>query len=176
MTKTFSLILMLLLVGNSISFAQNEAELKASALTSAQETSQALLDLDYATIIKYTHPNIVEATGGKDKMISLLESVMSKAKAMGVIIDKSEIGNLLSFKSEQGEYRCLIENYLVITMQTQKKRIHKKSSLFGFYNADIKQWYFVEADKLNNAQANSFFPDFKTSIVIPVNEQSVKDL
>jgi len=175
MTKLSSFIIMLLLLSNGICNAQNETELKAQALKSAKETSQALLDLDYETIIKYTHPNIVEASGGKAKMVSLLETVMHKAKGMGVIIEKSEIGNLLNFTKEQGQYRCLIENSLVISMQTQKKRIRNKSSLFGFYDADIKQWYFVEAAKLNNAQVNSFFPDFKTSITIPVDEQSVED-
>jgi len=166
---------MLLLFSKGICSAQNETELKDLALTSAKASSKALLDSDYETIIKYTHPNIVQASGGKDKMVSLLESVMNNAKNMGVNIEKSEVGKLLSFTNEQGQYRCLVENYLVISMQTQKKRIHRKSSLFGFYDAEIKQWHFVEADKLNTVPANTFFPDFKTSIRIPIDEQNVED-
>jgi len=166
---------MLLLLGNGICFAQNEAELKAEALTSAKATSEAVLVLDYETIIKYTHPNIIQATGGKDQMISLLETAMNNAKNIGVVIEKSDIGNLVAFEQEQGQYRCLIENNLVITLQTQKKRIRNKSFLFGFYDAEIKQWYFVEANKLNSTSVVTYFPDFKTSISIPADEQTVED-
>lgn len=57
---------LLLLVISTNVFAQTEAALKKQAIKEASETAQAMLDLDFKTITKYTHPNIADKMGGKD--------------------------------------------------------------------------------------------------------------
>ena len=172
----YKLMMALLLLGSVFSFAQTEDELKSLAIAQAKETSQAMLDQDYKTIVKYTHSNIADMMGGKDKMLTTIEASMSGMEEAGVSFDKSEIGELLAFKKEDGEYRCLIESYLVMTMKLQKKRISKKSSLFGFYDAEAKHWTFVEANSISGPAGKQFFPDFKTNIEIPEDEQTIEDL
>lgn len=169
-------ILIVLLLVSSTVFAQTEEALKKQAVKEAGETAQAMLDLDFKTITKYTHPNIIKAMGGKDQMVAILENSFSGMTQSGVKFEESKVGKLLTFKKEQGQYRCLIENFLTMSMQQQGKRVKRKSTLFGFYNDKIKQWTFVEANKMQGGTAASLFPDFKTSITIPVDDQKVEDI
>ena len=109
-------------------------------------------------------------------MIAILEQSFGGMKEAGIKFEESKTGKLLAFKKEAGEYRCLIENFLVMFMKLQKKRIKRKSSLFGFYNSSEKHWVFVEADKLGSDAASQFFPNFKTAIEIPQDQQEIEDL
>lgn len=169
------IFLLFLLVSTTLA-AQTEEELKAMAIKDAKATSQATLDMDYKGIIKYTHPNIINAMGGSEKMEEILkQSFSGMLEEAGISIDKSDIGELLAIKKEEGEYRCLIENSIVMTLRVQKKRISKKSTLFGFYNETNKQWTFVEANKLGKGGSEQFFPNFKTSIEIPEDQQTIED-
>lgn len=172
MKKVF---LLLLLISTSI-FAQTEEALKKQAIKEASETAQAMLDLDFKTIAKYTHPNIIKAMGGEDKMIAILENSFGGMLQSGVKFEESKIGKLLDFKKEQNQYRCLIENFLTMSMQQQGKRVKRKSTLFGFYDEKIKKWTFVEANKMQGGAASKLFPEFKTSITIPIEDQKVENL
>jgi len=175
MNKIKLLFIAIAITGVNLATAQSDDELKALALSDAKATAKAMLDSDFETIAKYTHPNIAAVVGGKDKMVAMLEQSFGGMKEAGISVDESSVGKLISFKKEDGEYHCLIENYLVMTMQLQKKRVSKKSTLFGFYHPEEKQWTFVEANKLGEG-SSQFFPDFKTSIEIPDDQQTVEDL
>ena len=167
--------LLFILMTSSI-LAQNVNEIKALAMKQANETAKATLNLDYEGIAQYTHPNIIKAMGGKEKMVSILKQTFGNMKEAGMSFVKSETGEMVSFGKEQGEYRCVVTNYLEMTLSAQKMKVKRYSSIFGFYDSNVKQWTFVEANKVKDNSLKQFLPNFKTELSIPEDRQETETL
>ncbi len=145
---------------------QDQESLKKQALIDAKLTAKATLENDLKTVLKYTHPNVIEASGGIDVLLPLLEDTFKKMKEEGFIFKKADIDFVSDIVREQDEYRCYVRNHneMVVNGTT----IKATSYLLGFYLEDKKHWVFVEADKMTSKQHKDlFFPDFKTSMNIP---------
>ncbi|NER14209.1 hypothetical protein GWK08_12215 [Leptobacterium flavescens] len=167
--------LLLLFLAVSFATAQTTKELEESALRDAKAAADATLKFDFENVLKYTHPKIIEASGGKDALINVLESTFATMKSQGFVFEKAEVNGVSNVVFEQDEYRCIIEGYN--QMKLDGKRISSKSYLFGFYNKEQKHWYFLEAARLKNAQLVSvLLPDFKTDIEIPEDEIKTEDI
>ncbi|WP_158655213.1 hypothetical protein [Flavivirga eckloniae] len=166
MNKIKLTFLMLLLCCSSISFAQTNEELKASALRDAKIASQATLKMDFDKVLDYTHPNALKIMGGKEKAMELIETTFSTMKENGFVFEKADVLGVSEIVFEDNEYRCYIENFNQMVFNGM--RIKSKSYLLGIYNSEANFWYFVEAKELKNkAMMDKVFPNFKTSLKIP---------
>ena len=162
-----NLILVLLLIYGSI-YSQSESTLKEFALRDAKATSQASIDRNLSTILKYTHPEVYEAYGEK-QLTEAMNEIFRTMDAQKIKIISSEIDEVSEIKKEGKEYRCLVKN--TIKMDFSGRQVTLKSSLFGFYNKKRSQWYFVESNKLiDDPETKKLFPDFRTDIEIPLDE------
>jgi len=135
--------------------AQSEDELKAQALVDAQASGDAALQWNPEQIFKYTHPKVATVMGGKDKMLATLDQMKSQLDASGVSIDGYKAVAVKEFLKEEGEYRCLVETMVQMSMPGQK--MDNKSHLFGFYIADTKHWTFVEASQMKGPLKTQIF-------------------
>lgn len=166
---------LLLFFSVTTNFAQNMKALKASAIRDAKAACEATIKYDFKTLLTYTHPNIVEASGGAEVMEGFLKTTFDKMKADGFEYEKIVSKSVSDIVKEQGEYRCYVENYYV--MKINKKRIISTSYMLGFYNEKARKWTFIEAKEIkSNGIIRSFFPDFKTSMKIPENSMTMEDI
>lgn len=169
------IIPVLLLFISGFITAQSTEELKQSAIRDAKAAANASLKLDYETILKYTHPSIVEVSGGKDYLIKAMSDMFDNMKKQGFVFEKAEVIEVTNVLEEDGEYHCLVRNNNQMVISGM--RIKSKSHLFGFYDAEKKQWYFLEAEKLKNKDlVNQLLPDFKTTINIPNDEVTTEEI
>lgn len=156
-------------------FPQNTETLKAQALRDAKEATQATLKEDFKKLLTYTHQNILDAAGGAEVMESYLKTTFAQMKADGFTYEVAETKAVSDVVKEQGEYRCYVENYIVMVMKD--KRIFSTSYMLGFYNETTKRWSFVEAKEMKNTGSIiAYFPDFKTNINIPENTMKMEDI
>jgi len=166
----FIIILMLLSIGNGV-YAQN----KTDALRDAKITSEATLKMDFKTVLKHTHPNIVKLMGGEEKAITFLKSTFDSMTSQGFVFEKADVVSVSDIVQEQGEYRCIIEGYNQMTMSGM--RIKSKSYLLGFYDDVKKIWYYLEAKQLKNeAMLSQVLPSFETTLNIPDDETTTEPL
>lgn len=164
--KASYLLLALLLMLSSSSFAQTKEELKASALRDAKLYSKAKVKLDYETVIKHTHPSIINGSGGKAKVLENLKTSYASFKSNNkTAYEKSNVKSVSNVVFENGEYRCLVESYDQI--KKDNARTKSKNHLIGTYNDAAKIWVFFKARELKGEMGNVFFPDYKTSLDIP---------
>ncbi len=166
MNKKTPYLLVLLMVISSFSFAQTTEELKASALRDAKIFNKAKLKLDYETVVKHTHPNVIETNGGKAKTLASLKKTYAKFKKNRTwAYEKASAKNVSDVVFENGEYRCFIENYDQI--KRDNARTKSKNYLLATYNATAKIWCFVKARELKGEKGAIIFPDYKTNLNIP---------
>lgn len=164
-------IFIILMLASSNLFSQNIEELENLVKKNAEETSQAVLKEDKKTMLKYTHPSIVSKYGEKE-LSKTMGEVFDAMKIQKIKIVSSEITEIGKILKENEEYHCLVKNDVLMDFAGQKVKI--KTSLFGFYKQDKKQWYFIESNKLvSDEETKKLFPNFKTEITIPKDEQIV---
>ncbi len=168
---------MLLLISSSISFAQDKNQLKEFALRDAKITSEATLNKDFETVLKYTHPGVLKLMGGKEKGLEMIKSIFDGMLSQGFVFEKADVINASEIVFEQDEYRCYIEGLNQMAMNGM--RIKSQSYLLGIYNASEKIWCFLEAKQLKNkAMLDMVLPNFETSLVIPddiVTTEQIQD-
>lgn len=156
------IIVLLLFITVSSVFGQT----KESAIKDAKTIAEATLKKDFNTVLNYTHPNILEATGGIDVMLPQIEEMFSKMEAEGFKFVKAEVLSVSDIIEEQGESRCYVQNLNIMEISGQTYK--SNSYLLGFYLKGAKHWVFVEAEKMKSPQTvEAFFPDFKTNLDIP---------
>ncbi len=149
-----------------ISNAQTEQELKDLAMAQAKITSDATIAGDYDTVLNYTLPGVLELMGGKEAALVIVAEAMNGLKEQGLSFESSEVTAIIDFAREEEQYRCVVENKVVIKGETSS--ILSTSYLFGIYDDAISQWYFVEAAQLKNAALlDMILPGFKTELEIP---------
>jgi hypothetical protein len=169
MSNSKKLLLLILICLNLNAFSQT----KEDALRDAKITSKATLEMDFETVLNHTFPKVIDIMGGKEAALTLLNSTFKSMKTQGFVFEKADILSASEIVKEQGQYRCIIEGYNQMKMESQ--RIKSKSYLLGVYNEAESYWWFMEAKQLKNKEMlDQVLPNFKTQLDIPEDEVSVE--
>lgn len=149
-------------------FSQN----KEDALRDAKITANATLKGDFKTVLAYTHPAIIEFSGGMDVLLPQVEKMMADMKSQGLEFKKAEVDFVSDIVEEQNEHRCYIKNINIMAFNGQT--IKSTSYLMGFFLKDSKHWVFTEAEKIKTAALQQqIFPDFKTALEVPDDQVEI---
>ncbi len=160
-------VIIFLLISGSV-FSQNIDTLKKYALRDAKATLEASLKKDPVALLTYTHPKILKKFGEK-QMLETMQDIFRTMTAQKIKIVSSKVDEVTEIKKENREFHCLVKN--TIQMDFNGRSVLIKSSLFGFYDKKISQWYFVESNKLSDdPETKALFPKFETEIEIPLDE------
>jgi len=169
MNKVLSLVFLFVCM-TQIGNAQDMDALKKSAIRDANRIGEATKSMDMSTILDYTHPNVLEISGGKDALLQQMAGTFDMMKSRGFKFDKVEILGVLEIRKEQDEYRCIVKNNNYMSIDGNK--MLTESHLMGFYDKTNDKWTFIEAAKIKNEQARTIlFPGFETSLTIPDDVQ-----
>lgn len=172
MIKYFLGLLFLVAAATGVN-AQTEQELKDLAMAQAKITSDATVAGDFSTVLDYTLPSVLDMMGGKEAALSTISTAMAGMKEQGFEITKSEVKKMVGFAQEEGQYRCVIENYVVLDHPDYA--VNSTSYIFGVYDEEASQWYFIEGAQLkNDALAQMVIPGFKTSLNIPDDDRTTE--
>ncbi|WP_179353326.1 hypothetical protein [Winogradskyella vidalii] len=169
MNKTKKLALLVLLTTSINLFSQN----KADALRDAKIASEAAFNMNFETVLKHALPAVIEEMGGKDAALKVMKSSFEGMKSQGFEFEKTEIKQVSEVVKEQGQYRCIVENFN--QMKMSGKRVLSTTYLLGIYNDTDDYWWFMEANKLKNkTQSDIILPNFETQLKIPENDGKVE--
>lgn len=163
-----NILLFLLFAGITLpALSQTEDELKALAIAQARITSDATVAKDYKTVLNYTLPAVLELMGGKDAALQSINSAMAGMEENGFKVVKSEVVKMVGFAFEQDQYRCVIENNILVRMN-QESSVESTSYIIGMYDQGAGQWHFIEAGEFKNkALMEQVLPGFETQLNIP---------
>ncbi len=166
-------IFILLVCISYTTFSQSITALKTSALTQAKNLAEATIDKKKSVLLQYTHP-VIRDTYGDQALLEAMEETFRTMAAQQIAITTYDIHEVVTVKKEDNAYRCLVTN--TTYMDFDGRKITLKSSLLGFYDDSETQWYFIEANKLlADPNTQQLFPDFKTTIQIPDDEQLMEE-
>jgi hypothetical protein len=145
--------------------AQNPYE--AIIMKQATDMAQALPKKDFATLARHTHPNLLKAMGGRERMIQQLTQQVAIMDQQGIRFSDIAIGKPSAVISAGNELQCIVPQS--ITVQTPKQKVRQTSSLIAFSLNGGKQWVFVDT-QVGIEQIRKVIPTVSSKLVIPARQ------
>ena len=145
----------------------DDADIKKVAKAKAQEAQNSLVNGELGPLIALTHPKLVEAMGGKEKMAAqvtdLLKSMKNKGAAFKsvTILDPGEL-----IRSGDDLYLTVP---LTLEMTVPGGRVKSPGMLIGVSGDKGKTWVFVDAAP-GRDRVKQILPDLPPAITFPKKE------
>ncbi|MEJ6979680.1 hypothetical protein WG906_04415 [Pedobacter sp. P351] len=161
------LYLLLFLIIPFLSFAQDKNQIMQQALLVAKATK----DKDYATVVKYTHPSLIQMIGGNDAMMKLLATTMKTIAEQGISIDSVSLDPPGSNFKAGDEIHCLLPQTVIMKFKTDKKII-AKGYLLAISKDNGLNWSFLNlTEELNNQTITKLLPNFNQALKLPTDSK-----
>jgi len=167
-------LLACLAAGLACSASADDGDIKKAAKAQAEVTQAALVKGEFETLVRHTHPLVVEQLGGKEKMVAFLRTETKKMKDQGFEFKAVKIADPGELARVGKEIYVGIP--LAMEMSAPGGRLSNKGFLIGVSNDDGKTWVFIDSAP-GRERIKMAFPDLPDAIVIPKKERPtfVKD-
>jgi len=141
-------------------------------LAQAQEVNDALRRRDFARMVDLTYAKVIEAAGGRDKMIAALAKGMKEMEAEGV--------SVLSSTAEAPTQIVHASDWIYAVVPTTLKVKAKEgifqteSSMIGISSDKGANWTFIDAGGKDHTQLLSLLPVQSDKLNLPAEKEPVK--
>ncbi len=170
--KHLSLLLLFILPFTLKTSAQTTTQQqKAQIKALVQKIGDATVKEDYKTVLAYTHPKLLNAFGGNDKMLLMLKKTFGELKKQGIVLQSFTIGEPGDIVTA-GKRRFSVVPQ-TITMHMPGKSLSQQSYTLGISEDQGKHWLFINPNGGNDAQLLAIFPEMKGKLTIPKPGQPV---
>ena len=165
-----ALLALFLIIGAGRCGAQDTA---AHVKQEAQKCANAAIESDYDAVVKYTHPRVMTAMGGKDAMIASMKKFSREIKAQGISLKSAQTGEPEPPHQVGSWLISLVPQKVVLKMP--KGQTVSDSYLLGISEDQGKHWVFVDLSNVNTDQLGQMFPELKGQVQVPEKKQPVSD-
>lgn len=154
-------ILLLFALVATTAFAQNPYEL--AILTQANQMAAGLINNDVKTVAAFTHPKIVQAMGGAEKMEAAVKKSGPSVRIVDVTFGKPSV-----VVKSGGELQCVVPQRA--TFQLPQGSVKSSSSLIAFSFDEGKNWVFADTSP-GVEKMRKVIPGISSKLVIPARQQ-----
>lgn len=145
---------------------QAEAQnLSTTIKVQAMDMATALMKNDFATFIKYMHPNIIDFAGGKEKMKDKMDSAYGAAKLFGVSFKRYWIGSPGEIVTYKDQLQAVLPEST--TLKTPLGELTAETSVIVISPDDGKNWWFIDTNVYKVDKLKSILPDISPKLVVP---------
>jgi len=163
-----------LIISSIISNAQinsTDSLIAKNLKDSAQKMSDLFIAKDYNNYVKFIHPNIISALGGKEKMLSFLKTSLTDMEKQGYAFKSLTIDKAISIIHFDKQLQSIIPQLL--EMKTPEGRLTSTSYLLAISNDDGRTWYFADTSGKPINEIKSIIPHLSDQLVVPDKIQPV---
>ncbi len=137
--------------------------------TQALEMARAILSKDVNKVVEYLPPKLVEASGGKARVLTVRDSLNKFMQQFGAEVKKLLIGNPGKVISYKNELQCTLPQTTEVTFMENTVTI--ESTLIAISEDKGKHWYFVDTNIYRNNKLKEVLPNLSPDLVIPPMKQ-----
>lgn len=148
----------------------NDDALKQFIVERVQEMNNATITGDFAKVVDLTYPKIVEAMGGRDKMLSSTEAVMKAMKAKGIEL-RSCTPSTPSDPVKSGSELFVVAPF-VMDLKIPGGRLLQKTFVIGISGDTGKSWSFANGD-LDRTILKQLVPSLPEALKLPEKQKPV---
>ncbi len=141
-------------------------------MAQAQEVNDAFRRRDFSRMIDLTYPKVIEAAGGRDKMVAALTKGIKEMEDEGVVVLSSTAGNPTQIVHVAGAVYAVLPTTLKV--KAQDGIFQTESSLIGISANKGASWTFIDAGGKDPSQLKSLLPDAADKLTLPAEKEPVK--
>jgi hypothetical protein len=138
----------------------------------AQEVNDAFRRRDFARMVDLTYPKVIEAAGGRDKMVSALAKGMKEMEAEGVVVLSSTVGAPTQIVHATGSIYAVLPTTLKV--KAQDGVFQTESSMIGISSDGGATWTFIDAGGKDQTELKSLLPSVGDRLNLPPAKDPVK--
>lgn len=131
----------------------------------ADAMGEATLKGEYARVVDYTYPPLVEKMGGREKLIAFLQTEMKKLKDQRIEIRSFKTGALSEFYTEGNFTFILVPTTTELTIPDG--RVVLESYLLGISSNAGKTWSFMDGAGLELKEQRELLPKLPAKLKLP---------
>ena len=128
-----------------------------------RRANDALYSGDVDTLLRYTHPRIIELMGGEQKTRETLKESLKVVREMRV--EKLSFPDAPRFFEGQDNFFVFVPTLTIVMVKGQ--RIESLNFQLGIKKKGQENWAYVEGSRINDSNVRSLFPDFPPGIEFP---------
>ena len=129
----------------------------------AEMLAKATVEGDFAKVADLTYPKLVEAFGGKEKMIAVLKNDSAQMKTEGFELAAMTIGEIKQIAKIETEVFAVVP--LKITIKSPDGKEVGESSMLGISSDNGVNWKFISG--MNQEKFKAAFPKAAEKLQIP---------
>jgi hypothetical protein len=152
--------------------SSGQSENFPSLVAQAQEVNEALRRRDFARMIELTYPKVIEAAGGRDKLVSELTKGLKEMEAEGVVVLSSTVGAPTQIVNVAGSVYAVLPTTLKV--KAQAGVFQTESSMIGVSSDGGANWTFIDAGGKVRSQLKSLLPGVGDKLNLPPEREPVK--
>lgn len=147
--------------------AQPPASKQEAKLVQSQIREQLLgvYKGDVDTVLKNTHPKVIDMMGGPAKAREIMEKVLAKMVAMSMKIEDLKFPSEPVFLTGKENQFVIVPTKMIIAVG--EKRIESLNYQFGARRIGGTKWGYIEGSRVNRDNVAKWFPDFPNDQKFP---------
>jgi len=123
-------------------------------------------------MVNLTFPKVIEAAGGRDKMVAALARGMKEMEADGVVVLSSTAGAPVQIVHVSGTIYAVLPTTLKV--KARDGTFQTESSMIGISADRGATWTFIDAGGKDRTQLKKMLPDVADKLNLPPEKQPVK--
>lgn len=131
----------------------------------ADDMAKAMQQQNYRQMAYYTYPPIIQAIGGKDKMVEKIKQAMAEMENHGVTFKSVTIGDIKEIVKSKGDLYSVVPD--IIQLSANGTVITRGASLLAISHNNGMRWYFVDTAPFKHQNMKKMFPTYPDGLVIP---------
>ena len=163
------------LAGQSPSAAQSPASQSGNypnLVAQAQEVNDAFRRRDFARMLDMTYSKVVEAAGGRERMLESFTKEMKEMEAEGVTVLSSTAGAPTQIIHISGSVYAVLPTTLKV--KARDGIFQTEGSMIGISSDGGKNWTFIDAGGKDQKELRRILPDAVDKLNLPPEKQPVK--
>ena len=155
----------LIIVAVCLQLNMTAQNMQSTVKAQAMEMAKAVLAKDVEKLVKYMHPKVVEAAGGKEKMLIARDTMNKYMQQFGAEIKKVTIGNPGTIISYKNELQTTLPQ--TTEVKVMASLISAETTLIAISEDKGIHWYFIDTSIYRSDKVKKLLPNLSPDLVIP---------
>jgi hypothetical protein len=137
-----------------------------------KELCDAFAGKNYLKVLELTYPKVIEAGGGRDKMIATMQDEIKGMETEGVVFLSTTPGSPNGFVHDAGSIYAVIP--ITSKIKAQAGTFQTESTLIGISSDGGANWTFIDAAGEDEKKLRMLLPNTLDKLKLPPEKPPVK--
>jgi hypothetical protein len=128
----------------------------------AEEFNRATVNKDFSKVVDWTHPKYIEQFGGREKILTVIQTGVEEYKGQGIEVMSIAIGQPGEVVEVKGQLFSVVPT--TSTLKAPGGKLVGEITVIAV-STDGRNWKFISG--LNQERFNALFPEAADQIIIP---------